>query len=154
MHAKEWVMGLYWWPQEAKSVLLIHLAHSLSEPMPSETVTHPWVFSMTWRTPPFLWSSHSVKVRNVVSLKTALKELLCHKARHEWVMNCTHEQDCFPQLDSVHSLDHDQPCELKLYSVKARVCNSCWSELSHSRALLWGEVLFNYRKPCTKKLHI
>lgn len=68
-------------------------------------------------------------------------------------MNRTREQDCLPEL-TVHSLDHDQPCELNLYSEKARVCNSCRGELPPSRALLWGGVLFNYRKLCTKKLPI
>lgn len=118
----------------------------------SETVTPPWVFSTTWRTPCFLWSSQSVKVWNMVSSKIAFKALLHHKARHKWVMNCTHAQDCFPKLDSVCSVDCNHPCELKLHSKKAWVSSSCQSELSHSRALLWEEVLFNYKKLCTKKL--
>lgn len=59
--------------------------------------------------------SQSVEVQNMVSLKMALKELLCHKARHKRVVNCTCEQGCLPKPDSVHSLDHVLLSELKLY---------------------------------------
>lgn len=102
-HFKERVTGLYWWaPGEAKCIAWIHQEYPQSEPAPTCTQCP----GITYFVHLELWSVHgclaqleelhgyfyeSLKVwKFEISLKTALKELLFHKARLSWMSHELH----------------------------------------------------------------
>lgn len=163
-HSKRWVRWVYWWPPgEAKSAAWIQLVCLLHIPVPScptawcqvlhtsNTVTCPWLFCGTSGTLFFFFSAALLTWQGTHgnSESSFKRTALCHKARGEWVTNCTQP----PPTARLRPLARPQPCELKLNSESLRVYLSS-ERIIPSQCLLRREVVFNSRKLRAGKLQI
>lgn len=119
-----------------------------------------WLPGVTFLTHPTPWPAHGCPVGLQVlcflsaALLTGFKRqgkhgdsessfvrtALCHKARGEWVTNCTQ----LPPTARLGQLARPQPCELKLNGESLCVLSS--ERIIPSHCFFWQEVVLNYRK--------